>query len=659
MPDSALLSYWLPSLQTCILEGRRISPESLKELDKTVKASEAWYKDIFLDVLCHQSCKDAGELFALLKEQEPYDTSEFEFDISELEPFQKPFKLERQYQEDELLKETDTKEIYRSDHQLVKAWTNVRPTSKDPEQGYRSLHFCNTLTSLKSLSPEYLPEIYDFGLSARSGSLFLVTEFIEGDTWEIAAAIYSEEQKKLLINNLISAITHLHGLNLYHGDLHPENLLITNPENPQVKLLDLPDFSVFGEESFNHRYSPENIDGCTAQVRDNFAVMRMTCELLGIEWGQESELFSEISAAVYRENEDLDAGFKSLERFVEALHPDASSVDENIEIIEIGLKKVSEDITIYPDNGQLFVNIEPSNKDPNDARVLLTGIGGSVSLIYKPQEEAFVVGFPPRNRDSISRKDIDTSDIELPFAVRVVDSYRYDLADLNKRIGDFEGFAKIVSAKLKPDAEPEDFDDTSDIVKGGLAELFLSDLNSSEYDQEHGSSRFDDSDPESTTFHTSDLWKAVLDTETMALPFIEVSGDTFEPKSDGSKLALPYVPEVSEGLEKFRNGDEVEALILNEEHEDIWIGDVNLKKSKSSEVHLKKATPKAKALSDGDTVYFRTKMDRSSYKKRKNALKRILDCAFRSIRPPIPLTFGHRFRKYPATHSGNIRPPPS
>ncbi|WP_257292563.1 AAA domain-containing protein [Endozoicomonas sp. ONNA1] len=652
-----------------ILEGRRISPESLKGLDEKIENSATWYKDIFLDGLRHQRFKDAGEFFSSLKENEPHDTSEFDFDISELDVFQKPFKVERQYPEDQLLKESDSKEVYRSDNQLVKAWLNVHPSSNDPEQGYRSLHFCKALTSLKSLSPDYLPEIHDFGLSARSGSLFLVTDYVEGDTWETAATSYTDEQKKLLIESLISATTHLHGLSLYHGDLHPENLLITNPEYPQVKFLDLPDFSVFGKESFNHLYSPENIDGCSGQERDNFAVMRMTCYLLGIGWNQDSEAYPKISTAVRREIEDIDAGFRSLERFIEALKPDNNELNEDIEVIEIRLRNLSEEIIIYPDNGQLFVSVERSKKNPDEARVRFIGLGGSADLIYSPRESGFVVGFQPRSRDSVSRKDADSSDITLPFAIRIISGHFYELSELNRRISEFDEFKRVVNTKLRPEKEPEAISPMEVEATGEFAEIFASVLVDIE-EQAALSVTPDTTDSEDISFQTSELWKAVLDTETMALPYIEVSGDVFVPENNSSKLALPYTPEVSEGLEKFRKGDDVEALTINEEHEDSWLGDVDLKKSSISEVHLKKISHRAKALTDGDIVYFRTKMDRSSYQKRKNALKRILDrssvipnlteyfdpeCQLQAIEYPIEIT-DQDFTRYdrPDDHGNTI-----
>src|SRR5690606_3666246 len=50
-----------------------------------------------------------------------------------------------------------------------------------------------------------------------------------------------------------------------------------------------------------------------------------------------------------------------------------------------------------------------------------------------------------------------------------------------------------------------------------------------------------------------------------------------------------------------------------------------LKKSALKEVRLTKVRFTAYGLKDGDTVFFRTKQDRASYRKRKAALERLLD----------------------------------
>ncbi|MBF4370857.1 nuclease, partial [Vibrio anguillarum] len=54
-------------------------------------------------------------------------------------------------------------------------------------------------------------------------------------------------------------------------------------------------------------------------------------------------------------------------------------------------------------------------------------------------------------------------------------------------------------------------------------------------------------------------------------------------------------------------------------------GEVSLKKSALKEIRLFKTRAAAYGLSDSDIVFFRSKQDRASYRKRKRALERLLD----------------------------------
>ena len=104
------------------------------------------------------------------------------------------------------------------------------------------------------------------------------------------------------------------------------------------------------------RYSPENIDGSSSEQRDIFAVLRMSCEFLGLEWGKESNAYPRISDAVQSELDDLEFGFRDLGRFKKALTT-ADEVQEQ-QYVEITLTSINEQMTILPDNGHLYVKVE-------------------------------------------------------------------------------------------------------------------------------------------------------------------------------------------------------------------------------------------------------------------------------------------------------------
>src|SRR5690606_20390673 len=141
------------------------------------------------------------------------------------------------------------------------------------------------------------------GLAARSGSMYLVTDEVDGTTW--ADAAIDDSDKLGVIEKLTDAVEHLHELGISHGDLHPGNVMLDR-KTGNVYLIDIPDFCHNTAEANNHRYSPENIDGSSSEQRDIFAVLRISCEMLGMEWGEESKHYPRISDVFQSELSDIE-----------------------------------------------------------------------------------------------------------------------------------------------------------------------------------------------------------------------------------------------------------------------------------------------------------------------------------------------------------------
>nr|WP_233420898.1 AAA domain-containing protein [Xenorhabdus nematophila] len=123
---------------------------------------------------------------------------------------------------------------------------------------------------------------------------------------------------------------------------------------------------------------------------------------------------------------------------------------------------------------------------------------------------------------------------------------------------------------------------------------------------------------------TAKLWRAILDTETESYPNIEISGEVVPVSDAHGELLLPYSADI-DPLGGFSSSDEVEALLVDQDGGERFIGEVSLKKSALKEIRLVKTRASAYNLTDNDVVFFRTKQDRASYRKRKQALERLLD----------------------------------
>lgn len=587
-----------------LLTAQRMSPKSLENIQNEMLSSSEWYADVLLDAVTGKF-KDASAFFDALKRAEPQGESIPTFDDSELEAYRHPINHTRQFpDEGEFLVSTDDKEVYVSEGRLVKAWLNVGGKGDDSVSNFRVLTFLRRLDKLAAVNPTYLPRIHEYGLAARSSSMYLVTDVVDGTTW--ADAAINESDKLGVIEKLTDAVEHLHGLGISHGDLHPHNVML-DKENGNVYLIDIPDFSHNTAEARNHRYSPENIDGSSSEQRDIFAVLRMSCELLGLEWGEESKTYPRVSDAIQSELNDVEFGFKDLGRFKKAI-TSAAKVEEQ-KFVEILLNGIDEQTTIFPDNGHLFVKFEASKKGENVLLVTFAGIGGTFCAFYDKEQRCFVGGLPPRIRSDVNFRVAEESQFEISTAIRIKPGRPAQLSGLSEHLRDDDAFHRAI--EMLQTVQPE-------IDESGLSQQLkdVFERTAASVGEERSDISFDIS--------TQALWRAILATETESSPNIELNGASIKPSDTDSELILPYDADI-DPLGAFASTDEVEALLIDQDGAEKVIGEVLLKKSALNEVRLNKVRSSAYGLKDGDPVFFRTKQDRASYRKRKAALERLLD----------------------------------
>src|SRR5690606_25215186 len=439
--------YALGILAWLILNSRRLSAEEIESAVEDIQQSNGWYADVLRRAVATNPSDrfaNAGAFLDAFNERQPKNETAILFDERLLEPYRhQSLNLYKVYPEDESLHESDSKEIFRSDDLVVKIWNNVSSFPDKPHQGAQTLHFLERVESLQSINPSYLPAIRNFGLAPKTSSLFLVSEYVDGEGWEQFATRELDESIKLrAVGLLVEALEHLHSLDFYHGDLHPGNVKLKQTDDElQLFLLDIPDFALREQEVKNHRYSPLNIDGCSAFERDIFAVLRMAAELLEIDWDDpNSELYKGIADVIRLEQ--LDAhGFMSLERFkdaLKALHSGAEKSEKTV--IHLNHREFTSPVHILPDNGKVYASIKPNERNKAEARIRLAGVGGSLDFIFDPRAGDVTAVFRPRIKESVHYKEAEESDLQLNVVLEIVpDKYR-ETQGLSDFLKNYDGF---------------------------------------------------------------------------------------------------------------------------------------------------------------------------------------------------------------------------
>ncbi|MDF1690479.1 MAG: AAA domain-containing protein [Cycloclasticus sp.] len=615
--------YALGVLCFLLFSGKRLSTKSVEAALQGIAESTDWYGDVLRKAISEVPSErfnnaDAMQT-ALISAQPSLKPIEL-FDDSVLDKYRKKVNLYKVYSEDEEISSDELKEIYRSGDQLVKIWNNVN-VGDDQASVYQCMSFFEQIEQINTVSPDYLSCIRDYGITHKS-ELYLVQDYIDGESWDDWSQKDHPIEKCLAaIQVLIRNIEHLHGIGLSHGDLHPDNLLIQeNGEDLHIVLIDIPDFTGSSETARNHRYSPEYIESATINERDNFAVMRIAAELFTLDWDnlQAATEYSFIAESLQSETVDIN-GFLSLDRFKSALIDQFNPVDDSISKISVSLRQrdFEEAITILPDNGELYVYMEKSHKKANFVKISLYGVNALLEVFYNTEGEVIEYALAPRVLDGVPGWVKSKSQLVLNLSIEVVAGYN-DLSALGQHLLGQETFLPDCKNISNPIECDKDIQEIKELMERPASRTEQELKDSAGNSTGSGLDTIPRSIDEKLT--TRNIWKAIIEAETEALPSIEV-GDDPQVDSRRNELIIPYDSD-SEILDSFNRDDEV-FVIKKVGDKEYSLGKVILEKSTSSEVRLPLTNKKGPEL--GDTLYLRTKKDRASYIRRKKAMERVLN----------------------------------
>tara|TARA_R110001592_G_scaffold192882_1_gene439970 strand:+ start:27716 stop:32683 length:4968 start_codon:yes stop_codon:yes gene_type:complete len=596
----------LAIIALAIIKAERLTPKFEQNIVKQFTDCDDWFTPVLQNAFEGKKYANAGQLLDALVKYEPSQEEAFSFSSDQLERFVQHSKVSKKHPEQESISENDSKEIYKSEKGLVKVWNNINPTDISAGLGQRTLFFLERVEKLQSLDLSFMPKVIDVGITSRDSALYLVTEWIEGAPLDTTVRRRGTDD---VVKAIVSHVMHMHSLGFSHGDLKPENIILA--DTGDVFIIDVLDFHHDAEEVYNSEYSPVNADNSSAFDRDNYAVMKICAELLSIEWGEERSNHPAISSAIIEELKDVDYGFKELSRFKDAVFKPEQSLQVAIETIsiEIGSRDDFEPLTIYPDNGKLYVSIEESRNNSSSLVLSFCGIGGIQTLFFDKSRFEFEHGMKPTKSEmgGIPKWAVDKADFEVPFAIKVIQGRASQLDNLNRRVKQlysFENAIKQFELKRKEASLPN-------IDVGNVSDEHI------EPPQNHNVAT------SIKPISTRELWQAIIQTESESHPYVELAGEPMQHKDNKDVIVLPYEAE-KDPLDVFTAKDEVEAYIVDGENEYI-IGQVNQARAKQNQVSLSRYSSRVHRLKEEDIIFFRSKADKSSYNKRKNALTRIIE----------------------------------
>lgn len=219
----------------------------------------------------------------------------------------------------------------------------------------------------------------DFGISGSG--LYLIIPFIEGKTWEQYCQEQSRDEKGLekrlaISQKLVSSVKRLHESDLAHGDLKPDNIIVTVTDGEEdVLLIDFFDMDQNGNPLYNAEYAPKSQHGTFG--RDIYATYCIIDEMFSLCGGYAKEIRAEIRRAIGPNSQDVPVSLTPLQETL--LKAGKSGGDEIEEIILYEGKKSSNRISITPYSGDYYVT--KSGRD-YDHKIFITGAQEKITIFY-------------------------------------------------------------------------------------------------------------------------------------------------------------------------------------------------------------------------------------------------------------------------------------
>lgn len=196
--------------------------------------------------------------------------------ISDYEPdhwiSKKPYRIYRSLKDDE--------------RYFVKSWPE-RVLGERRKSAARLVEFFGKADALRRIDATWLPRI---GVACLcTDGLLLIQDWIDGEKLSACdVATWTAEGLRRFVVGLIDAIDELHMVELNHGDLSPENILVCfDGDSPRPVLVDVVDFSTDDVGRSTPAYCPAEDNDL--RTRDRYAIGQIALELAEVCTDEETK----------------------------------------------------------------------------------------------------------------------------------------------------------------------------------------------------------------------------------------------------------------------------------------------------------------------------------------------------------------------------------
>ncbi|MFA7290731.1 MAG: AAA domain-containing protein [Rhodocyclaceae bacterium] len=531
-------------------------------------------------------------------------------DISTFEAFKAASK-ERDYDETETLVDTEEHFCFRSDDgetaKLVKVWYGTEPDPRKPDLSLRLLSFLERARTIKGCGISGLPAVIDFGLSRRS--LLLVVGWVDGTTlpdWLSRKPAYEDRVK--IAKSLVETLQRLHALELAHGDIHPQNIVVKSDASPV--LIDALDFHLNADDIYTTAYLPDNYKSLNPFERDRFSLAAVLTEILGTT--RENARIGEFPIQrVYDEIANLLAAetLSTLDPLASALGNIGKADDEAIPEFIVTISGLAYEGVpageLRSDNGVFHVSAQRDKRTAGSMRVWIMGIGRQISFGWNVEAETsdFVkVASVPQSQ---LVKSQTMRDAGIRMRINIADGPSSDLHDLAMFVLQDPQIQRRLPAEL-----------TSEISAATVADL---ETRPAELIDEEG--RAGPAEPEVAV---TELWQALLDAEEDALVTVTIAGEKRTSPYRENQLLIPY--HADGGVIDYENSDTV--IVESQTQEGVWkqCGQLNLRETtfgQLAELALDKPYLRAN-FRIGSKLRLISTQEKGSFTRRRFAVDRIL-----------------------------------